>query len=80
MAAGREKKGERATTSLEFEFQIQFSCGSPSTVLSDLYTTRNDPRLQMIPDSNDPQNQPKYDPKGSPIFSHTRPEKMPEEL
>ena len=27
----REKKGELASTSLEFEFQLQFPCGSPST-------------------------------------------------
>ena len=35
LAAGREKKGELATTSLEFEFHLQFPCGSPSTELSD---------------------------------------------
>ena len=34
--AGWEKKGELATTSLEFEFYLQFPCGSPSTGLSDL--------------------------------------------
>ena len=33
LAAGWEKEGEDATTSLEFEFQ--FPCGSPSTELSD---------------------------------------------
>ena len=27
----REKKGELASTSLEFEFHLQFPCGSPST-------------------------------------------------
>ena len=35
LAAGREKKGELATTSLEFEFHFQFPCGSPSTELLD---------------------------------------------
>ena len=35
LAAGREKKGELATTSLEIEFHVQFLCGSPSTELSD---------------------------------------------
>ena len=35
LAAGREKEGELATTSLEFEFHLQFPCGSPSTELSD---------------------------------------------
>ena len=35
LAVGREKKGELATTSLEFEFHFQFPCGSPSTELSD---------------------------------------------
>ena len=35
LAAGREKEGERVTTSLEFEFRLQFPCGSPSTELSD---------------------------------------------
>ena len=34
-AAGQEEKGERATTSLEFEFHLQFPCGSLSTELSD---------------------------------------------
>ena len=29
LAAGREKEGELATTSLEFEFHFQFPCGSP---------------------------------------------------
>ena len=35
LAAGREKEGELANTSLEFEFHLQFCCGSPSTELSD---------------------------------------------
>ena len=35
LAAGREKEGELATRSLEFEFHLQFPCGSPSTELSD---------------------------------------------
>ena len=35
LAAGREKEGELATTSLEFEFHLQFPCDSPSTELSD---------------------------------------------
>ena len=35
LAAGRGKEGELATTSLEFEFYLQFACGSPSTELSD---------------------------------------------
>ena len=35
LVAGREKEGELATTSLEFEFHLHFLCGSPSTVLSD---------------------------------------------
>ena len=35
LAAGREKQGGLATTSLEFEFLLQFPCGSPSTELSD---------------------------------------------
>ena len=35
LAAGREKEGELATASLEFEFHLQFPCGSPSTELSD---------------------------------------------
>ena len=30
LAAGREKEGELATTSLEFEFYLQFLCGYPS--------------------------------------------------
>ena len=34
LAAGRKKEGELATTSLEFEFRLQFSCGSPPTELS----------------------------------------------
>ena len=32
---GWEKEGELATTSVEFEFHLQFPCGSPSTELSD---------------------------------------------
>ena len=32
---GWEKEGELATTSLEFEFRLQFPCSSPSTELSD---------------------------------------------
>ena len=32
--AGRENEGELATTSLEFEFHLQFPCDSPSTELS----------------------------------------------
>ena len=35
LAAGQEKEGELATTSLELEFYLQFACGSPSTELSD---------------------------------------------
>ena len=35
LAAWREKEGELATMSLEFEFHLQFPCGSPSTELSD---------------------------------------------
>ena len=35
LAAGWEKEGELAATSLEFEFHLQFPCGSPSTELSD---------------------------------------------
>ena len=31
----REKEGELASTSLEFEFHLQFHCGSPSIELSD---------------------------------------------
>ena len=34
LASGREKEGELATTSLEFEFRLQLPCGSPSTELS----------------------------------------------
>ena len=36
LTAGRQKKEELSTTSLEFEFHLQFPCGSPSTDLSDL--------------------------------------------
>ena len=35
LVAGWEKEGELATTSLEFEFHLQFPCGSPSTKMSD---------------------------------------------
>ena len=35
LAAGREKEGELATTSLEFEFHLQFPCRSTTTELSD---------------------------------------------
>ena len=35
LAAGREKEGKLATTSLEFEFHLQFPCGSKSNELSD---------------------------------------------
>ena len=34
LAAGREKEGELANTSLEVEFHPQCLCGSPSTELS----------------------------------------------
>ena len=36
LAVGRKKEGELATTSLEFEYHLQYPCGSPSTELSDL--------------------------------------------
>ena len=35
LGAGQEKEGELATTSLEFEFHLQFSSGFPSTELSE---------------------------------------------
>ena len=35
LAVGRGKEGVLATTSLEFEFHLQFPCGSPWTELSD---------------------------------------------
>ena len=35
LAARREKEGELATTSLEFESLLQFPCGSLSSELSD---------------------------------------------
>ena len=35
LAAGREKEGELATTSLEFEIHLQFPCASLSTELLD---------------------------------------------
>ena len=47
LAAGREKEGELATTSLEFEFHLQFPCGSPSTELSDFrQSTRSGNELE----------------------------------
>ena len=36
LAAWWEKEGELATSSLEFEFRVQFPCGSLTTELSDL--------------------------------------------
>ena len=39
LVAGWQKEGELATTSLEFEFHLQFPCGSPSTELSDFCQT-----------------------------------------
>ena len=46
----------------------------------DLYTTRNDPRPQMIPkvNLNTTRNDPR--PQMIPNFLHTRPEMIPEEL
>ena len=35
LAEGREKEGELATTSLEFEFNLQLPCGSPWIEQSD---------------------------------------------
>ena len=35
LAAGQEKEGELATTSLQFQFHLQYPCGSPSIELSD---------------------------------------------
>ena len=35
LAARREKEGKLVTTSLEFEFHLQFPCGSPLIELSD---------------------------------------------
>ena len=35
--AGREKEGEPATMSLEFEFHLQFPCDSLPTELSDFH-------------------------------------------
>ena len=35
LGAGQKKEGQLATTSLEFEFHLQFPSGSPSTELSD---------------------------------------------
>jgi len=37
-----EKEGELATTSLEFEFHLQFPCGSLSTELSDFSANRRE--------------------------------------
>ena len=37
LAAERQKKGELATMFPEFEFHLQFSCGSPSTKLSEFH-------------------------------------------
>ena len=42
-----EKDGELATTSLEFEFHLQFPCGSPSSELSDLPNQRKEERERM---------------------------------
>ena len=39
LAAGREQEGELATTSLECEFRLQFTCGSSLTELSDFRQT-----------------------------------------
>ena len=36
----REKEGELVTMSLEFEFHLQFPCGSPLTELSDFANQR----------------------------------------
>ena len=36
-SGGRAGKGERAYKFLEFEFHLQFPCGSPSTELSDFH-------------------------------------------
>ena len=36
LTAGRDKKGQLATTCLEFEFHLQIPCGSPSIELSDV--------------------------------------------
>ena len=41
LAVGRKKEGDLATTSLEFEFHLQYPCGSPSTELSDLQSARS---------------------------------------
>ena len=35
LAAEQEREGELAITSLEFEFQLHFPCGSPLNELSD---------------------------------------------
>ena len=44
LAAGRGKEGELATTSLEFEFYVQFACGSPSSSPSFSRPAANAPR------------------------------------
>ena len=42
LAAEQKKEGDLVTTSLGFEFRLQFSCGSPSSELSDFrQTTRS---------------------------------------
>ena len=43
LTAGREKEEELSTTSLEFEFHLQFPCGSQSTELSDLRQSARSP-------------------------------------
>ena len=51
LAAGWEEEGELATTSLEFEFYLQFPCGSPQTELSDfrqLEQSRNKRECKQI--------------------------------
>ena len=51
LAAGREKEGELATLSLEFEFHVQFPCVSPSTELSDFRQSarsRNERKCKQI--------------------------------
>ena len=39
-----EKDGELATSSLKFEFHLQFPCGSPSTELSDSRQSARKPK------------------------------------
>ena len=43
--AGWEKEGELATMSLEFEFHLQFPCGSPLTELSDFCQVETSPNV-----------------------------------